>query len=141
MNRMRLVLLGIPLYGICLASVGFLAWLIADAHSAVADGAASVPMRTGLRYLALPLALPALHLMGVVEHLWGKAAAGAVRRYGNLIAVAAFLVPLVAGWFIERHYYFAALESAGYEACRPTGGGIRSTRLLYVLPGTSCEEK
>ncbi|KAB7624104.1 hypothetical protein [Alkalilimnicola sp. S0819] len=127
-----------PLYLICFASLGLLAWLVQDVHAAMASGDAAIRTSTGWHYMLLPAVLPLIHLMAVMEHFGARRGKALIKRYGGGALAVALLVLYGVGWGLESRLVTTALNDAGYSACPASGGGLRSVNIEYVQPGTAC---
>ncbi|KKO44842.1 hypothetical protein WG68_13480 [Arsukibacterium ikkense] len=115
----------------------FFFWRIQQQHAAIAQSAL-VEIQSGTAFLLLPLILPLLHLMSVVEKQFATGAKQAkFRKLQSKLFI--FLVLVLPGsGFVINQMVVSKLKHQGYQACDMVAFQTRSSFTTYSKDTALC---
>ena len=100
-------------------------------HYAAMQQAAAVEIQSGSAFLLLPLILPLLHLMSIVDRCYtNKAAAVTARKMQSRLFVLLVLGLPLSG-FMANQWLLCQLKQRGYQACDAVHSGTKSIFTTY----------
>ncbi|AZZ90393.1 hypothetical protein EUZ85_06530 [Hahella sp. KA22] len=104
------------------------------AQQEAASGANVIEFHGGVRYLLLPLIIPLITVVAIIERLIKS---NFFKRIQGGILIAGGFLLLFSGWWVERSstYY---IENLGYQVCGETYSGIWLTVTLYADSVENC---
>lgn len=91
---------------------------------------------TGFIFVAI--AVPALHILGIIENLWPKLFSP--YREAMEKGIVSFAILLFLSCYILINWVPVKLESEGYVYCQTTSVGIASRVIIYTIDDEVCQE-